>query len=191
MQNRRFKKYEEKEIKRRWAKAQKRKVKDANAYRRLQVLYLRVKGKTNAEISEIVGYSKPYVINIVAKYRSKGMDAIMEDRRTSNNRRLSFEEEVTFLEQFNDLAEAGQLVTIHTIMEKFAEKTGTPCADTTIYRMLKRHGWRKVSPRPMHPGKACDEEIEAAKKSLKKNLPHSYWKKTNETSETKLGNSKA
>ena len=40
MQNRRFKKYEEKEIKRRWAKAQKRKVKDANAYRRLQVLYL-------------------------------------------------------------------------------------------------------------------------------------------------------
>ena len=166
--NRRFEKYEVKEIERHWAKAQKRKMKDGNALRRLQILYLRVKGKTNAEISEIVGFSEQYIIKIVAKYRSKGMEAILEDKRTGNNRKLRFEEEAEFLEQFYDLAEAGQLVTIHTIMKKFEEQTGEPCADTTIYRMLKRHGWRKVSPRPAHPGKASEEEIENSKKSLKK-----------------------
>ena len=80
-------------------------------------------------------------------------------------------------------------ITIHTIMKKFEELTGEPCADTTIYRMLKRHGWRKVSPRPAHPGKASDEEIEASKKILKKSSDNSYWKKTDETNEIKAKSS--
>ena len=190
MINRKFKKYEVKEIKRRWAKARKRKIKDANALRRLQVLHLRVMEKSNAEISEIVGFSKQYIIEIVAKYRKQGMDAIMEDKRTGNNRKLSFDEEVVFLDQFYDLAEAGQLVTIHTIISKFEELTGEPCADTTIYRMLKRHGWRKVSPRPAHPGKSSEEEIAASKK-LTKNSGNLCWKKIEETSETKAKSSVA
>ena len=190
MKNRRFEKYEVKEIKHRWAKAQKRKIKDANALRRLQVLHLRVMGKSNGEISEIVGFSKQYIIEIVAKYRNEGMDAILTDKRTGNNRKLSYQEEVIFLEQFYDLAEAGQLVTIHTIISKYEELTGEPCADTTIYRLLKRHGWRKISPRPAHPGKASKEDIEASKK-LTKNSKHSYWKKIEETSETKTKNTVA
>ena len=189
MRNRKFEKYEEKEIKRRWAKAQKRKIKDANALRRLQVLHLRVNGRTNAEISEIVGFSKQYIIEIVAKYRNKGMDAILEDKRTGNNRKLDFGQEAVFLEQFYELAEAGQLVTIHEIMKRFEELTGEPCADSTIYRMLKRHGWRKVNPRPAHPGTASEGEIEASKESLKKNSDSSYWKKTGETSGTRAKNS--
>jgi hypothetical protein len=52
---------------------------------------------------------------------------------------------------------------------------------------LKRHGWRKVKPRPRHPGKASDEVIEASKK-LTKNSGHSYWKKIEETSEIRTKN---
>jgi len=33
-----------------------------------------------------------------------------------------------------------------------------------IYKLLKRHGWRKIKPRPEHPQKASEEEIEASKK---------------------------
>ena len=190
MKNRKFEKCEEKEIKRRWAKAQKRKIKDANALRRLQVLHLRVMGKSNGEISEIVGFSKQYIIQIVSKYRREGMDSIMEDKRTGNNRKLSFNEESEFLEQFYDLAEAGQLVTIEKIIIKFEELTGEPCADTTIYRMLKRHGWRKVNPRPAHPGKSSEEVIAASKK-LTKNSENSCWKKIGGTGETKAKNSVA
>ena len=90
MNRQKLEKHQVKEIKRRWAKAQKRKIKDANAFRRLQVLYLRIKGKTNKEISEIVGYSPQYITEIVAKYRKEGMDAILSDKRTGNNRKLSF-----------------------------------------------------------------------------------------------------
>ena len=184
MKNRKFEKYEVKEIKRRWAKAKKRKIKDVNALRRLQVLHLRIMGKANAEISEIVGFSKQYIVEIVAKYRNEGIDAILEDKRTGNNRKLNFVEETAFLDQFYDLAEAGQIVTIQIIIKGFEELTGEPCADTTIYRMLKRHGWRKVSPRPVHPGKASEEEIASSKK-LTKNSKSSCWKKIEETNVTK------
>jgi len=31
------------------------------------------------------------------------------------------------------------------------ERVGKSVAPSTIYRMLERHGWRKVVPRPRHP----------------------------------------
>jgi hypothetical protein len=95
---------------------------------------------------------------------------------------MTIDEEKAFLEQFIDLADAGQLVTIHTIMEKYVQATGKACSDTTIYRLLKRHGWRKVTPRPEHPGKASDEEIETSKKLTKRTV--SYWKNLPEADET-------
>ena len=52
---------------------------------------------------------------------------------------------------------------------------------------LKRHGWRKVKPRPRRPGKASDEEIASSKK-LTKNSERSYWKKIEETIATSARN---
>jgi hypothetical protein len=31
------------------------------------------------------------------------------------------------------------------------KKVGSAVAPSTVYRMLDRHGWRKVIPRPRHP----------------------------------------
>jgi len=46
---------------------------------------------------------------------------------------------------------------------------------TSIYRLLDRHGWRKLVPRPRHP-KATPEEQAACKKTLrrrfKRDFPH-------------------
>lgn len=167
----------------------KRKIKDVKAYNRLLALHMRAIGKRNKEISEIVGLSVQYITELVAKYVKYGMDAILGDKRTGNNRNMTVDEEIIFLEQFIDLADAGQLVTIHTIMEKYAETTGKPCADTTIYRLLKRHGWRKVTPRPEHPGKASDEEIESSKKLTLRT--GGYWQKFTEVGETGTNITKA
>jgi hypothetical protein len=115
------------------------------------------------------------------------MDAILIDKRTSNNRRMSFDEELMFLEQFVDIAEAGQIITISEILRKFEEVTGKESNTETIYKLLKRHGWRKVKPRPRHPEGASEEEIASSKK-LTKNTEHSDWKKTEETHETRTSN---
>ena len=171
-----------KEIKRKFNKVKGKKI-DVKSYKRLLVLHMRGLGKSDKEISEVLGYSIHYIPELVAKYKTHGMDAIINDKRTSNNRRMNFVEETKFLEQFVELAEAGQIITVEGILRKFEEVTGKDSNTSTIYKLLKRHGWRKVKPRPRHPGKASDEEIESSKK-LTKNTERSCWKKIEETSET-------
>jgi transposase len=177
-----------KEIKRKTAKIKGKKV-DVKGYRRLLAIHMRGLGKSRIEIREVLGFSEQYVTTLVAKYKQKGMESILEDKRTSNNRRMSFEEEQKFLEQFVELAEAGQVITVEGILRKFEEETGKESNTSTVYGLLKRHGWRKEKPRPRHPGKATDEEIASSKK-LTKNTERSYWKKIEEINETSTSNIK-
>jgi len=184
-----FNKMQWKEIERTVAKLSKRnKNVDVKGYRRLLALHMRGLGKTNNEVHEVLGFSPYHVTVLVAKYKREGMDAIIIDKRTSNNRRMSFDEEVLFLEQFVETAEAGLLITVESILQKFEEVTGKPSNTSTIYELLKRHGWRKVKPRPRHPGTATDEEIDSSKK-LTKNSSNSYWKKIEETNVISSSNS--
>jgi transposase len=154
-----FEKYQKHEIRKAL-----RKCKDTKALRRLQVLDMRSRGKSNQEITEAIGFSEQYVTVLVTKYFGYGLEAIQSDKRTSNNRRLSHEAEERFLEQFRELAEEGPLITIEGILLAFEKETGKPSGASTIYDLLKRHGWCKVKPRPRHPGSASEEEINSSKK---------------------------
>jgi transposase len=154
----------------------KKKMKDIKAYRRLTALRMYSQGSTNKAISEATEFSVQYISELVTKYLNEGIESIIGDKRTSNNRRMSIEEESMFLSQFVEISEAGQVLTIQGILEKFEEETGEPTCTSTIYALLKRHGWRKLQPRPAHPGKASKEEIESSKK-LTQNFGASYWKK--------------
>jgi len=62
------------------------------------------------------------------------------------------------------MAETGQLVTVEPILKKYEEATGKKSNTTSIYRLLKRHGWRKLRPRPKHPKAASIEEQDRQKK---------------------------
>jgi len=152
----------------------KKKKRDIKAYRRLQALRLYSQGTANKEIAEALEYSEYYITELVSKYISEGIEAIVEDKRTSNNRRISYEKEAEFLEGFRESAEAGELITIKEILKKYEEVTGVSSCTSTIYALLKRHGWRKLKPRPENPGKASEEEIAASKK-LTKNTKGYYW----------------
>lgn len=52
------------------------------------------------------------------------------------------------------------------IQHAFEEKVGREVDDSTIYRLLHRHGWRKLMPRPRHP--KADPQIQ---EQFKKNFP--------------------
>jgi transposase len=79
---------------------------------------------------------------------------------------MTFAQEAEFLKQFEEMAENGQLVTVGPILEKYEEATGKKSNTTSIYRLLKRHGWRKLKPRRKHP-KAASTEEQSRKKKLK------------------------
>ena len=78
---------------------------------------------------------------------------------------MSIEEEKEFLSTYTKQAEAGQIIDLNELKAAYIEKVGHSIGGSQIYRMLERHGWRKVMPRSKHPQKASNEAIEASIKS--------------------------
>jgi len=171
-----FTKEQKYEIRIKFCKA--KKLKNITSYKHIQILNMRRLGKTNVEISEAVGYHAQYITDIVGIYIEKGMDGVIGNHYKGNNRRMSYEEETAFLEQFREEAESGLLISVGKILTKYEEVTGKESNTSTIYKLLKRHGWRKVKPRPKHPDGSSKEEQEAAKKKLTEAGSKSYWTNT-------------
>jgi transposase len=77
---------------------------------------------------------------------------------------MSVEEEARLLDRFEKKAEQGQMLDTRAIAEAYEKAVGHPISSSQIYRVLRRHGWRKVMPRSKHPKKASDEVIATSKK---------------------------
>ena len=77
---------------------------------------------------------------------------------------LSLEAERALLARFDKESAAGHLSTDRAIKTALEKHVGHRVAKTTAYRLLKRHQWRKVVPRPHHP-EGTVEKQEAFKKT--------------------------
>ena len=132
--------------------------------KRLRAVELRGTGKTNKEIATILETSSDMVSRWIATYAKDGLEPLLPKKRIGNHRNMSFAEEAAFLEQYKKQAEKGQMIEISEIKAAYEAAVGHTIGGSQIYRVLNRHGWRKVMPRSKHPNKASDEEIEASKK---------------------------
>lgn len=64
---------------------------------------------------------------------------------------MSRAEEVAFLASFIECASQGQIVVVAEIRAAFEQLVGRRTAPSTIYYLLKRHGWRKLVPDRVRP----------------------------------------
>lgn len=80
---------------------------------------------------------------------------------------LTIEQEKEFISSFIAAAQNGSMVNIKKIHMEYEEVFGIKVAESTVYRLMKRHGWRKIMPRPYHPNKDKEKSI-AFKGNLKK-----------------------
>ena len=76
--------------------------------------------------------------------------------------------EEAFLEEYRQRGEEGHLLDIKEMEKAYEEKVGHRIGSGQIYRVLQRHGWRKVMPRSRYPKEAPEEVIETSKKLNKK-----------------------
>jgi len=142
-----------------------RQTKNADLRRKLEVLQLRMEGYKNTEIAKITKYSKSRVSALVCIYANQGITYFKQENRVGGNRRnMRYDEEESFLSEYKKLAEQGQIIEVSAIKAAYEEKVGHRIGKSQIYRVLARHGWRKVMPRSKHPNKASDEEIASSKK---------------------------
>jgi transposase len=135
-------------------------------YRRVLCVWLRaVLGMSAAEMATALGWSIGTVHNLHSQYLHEGTSALVGCGRGGRRRQLlTVAEEEELLTEFVTRAEQGDLTEGSAIRVALEQQVGQTVAKSTIYRLLERHGWRKLVPRPFHPDASLSAQ-EAFKKS--------------------------
>ncbi|MFL5665642.1 MAG: winged helix-turn-helix domain-containing protein [Ktedonobacteraceae bacterium] len=120
------------------------------------------------EIARHCGVSKAMVHQVVSTYNRLGVEAVETPGKGGRRHEyLTLQEEHQFLAPFFERAQSGEIATTAEIQQAFEARVGHEVDDSTMYRLLNRHGWRKLMPRPRHP-KASKEAQEQFKKTLRR-----------------------
>jgi transposase len=80
---------------------------------------------------------------------------------------MTIEEELEFLRDWEARAVEGGVLSVPPIHAALVEKLGRSITISTTYRLLARHGWRKVQPDTKHPKSDQTIQEEYKKNSLK------------------------
>jgi len=117
-------------------------------------------------IAKQAGVSVAMVHKVISQYNQIGVAALETPGKGGRyNSYLTREQEKKFLAKFFEQAAKGQIPTVTQIKIAYEQLVGHPVHKTTIYRLLERHQWRKIVPRPCHV-KANPQEQEAFKKTF-------------------------
>lgn len=133
------------------------------------VLLPALTGITWRETAALLGVGRATVPRLQARFRQQTTSSKISLRNWGGRRRalLSPEEEARFLAPWAEQAKEGRMLVVSSLRAAFAQRVGQPVAATVVYRMLERHGWRKVAPDTRHP-KADPKAQEEWKKNSRK-----------------------
>lgn len=140
-------------------------VKSVREWRRLEVVWLREKLRlSGAEVAVALNYRLQTVHYIWHQWRREA-EGLFERPGPGGRKHayLTSEEEVSFLSPFLQQGADGGLLTVASIQEAYEKLVGKPVSPSTIYRLLHRHGWRKVMPRKRHPNSDPEQQEQAKK----------------------------
>jgi len=120
------------------------------------------------QIADLLGTSRRTV------FRDRGSICNQGDtpKKSWGGRRhcsMTIEEEREFLAQWEAKATVGGVLTVPPIHAALVEHLGHDTQMSTTYRLLARHGWRKVQPDTKHP-----KSDPALQDEFKKNFPKQW-----------------
>ena len=139
------------------------------------IIYLAlIRPRKAEEIARDMGVSVTTVRRVISRYNRLGLAAIETPGKGGRRHAyMSLDQERTFLHPFFARAARGEIATGEDIQRAFEAQVKHEVHITSIYRLLDRHGWRKLVPRPRHP-KADPEEQAAFKKTLRRRFKR-HW----------------
>jgi len=122
------------------------------------------------EIARDTGVSLTTVRRVISTYNRLGLAALETPGKGGRRHEyMSMEQERRFLQPFFAQAERGEIATAEQIQQAFEAEVKHEVHITSIYRLLARHGWRKLVPRPRHR----QQPMPGNKTLFKKKLPAS------------------
>lgn len=120
------------------------------------------------QVGLMLGVCEATVWRLRHDLRRKRLGKYQQDARGGRQRQnMSLEEEKTFLEQWQQRAKSGELVVACEMREALAKKLGRGVCESYVYRVLGRHGWRKLAPDTRHPKADAPRQEEWKKNSRK------------------------
>ena len=123
--------------------------------------------RTAEQIAKHCGVAPATVHQLISAYNRRGVAAVETPGKGGRRHQyLTLEQEQDFLALFFDQARAGTIATAAQVKQAFEARVGHEVDESTIRRLLDRHGWRKLVPRPVHP-KADPAEQATFKKTSK------------------------
>lgn len=122
-------------------------------FQRIQCVLMRaVLGCTASEIAQVLGWATVTVHITHSRWAKEGESLFdLKGKGGRHYQNLTEAEESEVLAPFLGQATAGNVLKVAEIQTAYEARVGKAVPNSTIYRMLKRHGWRKVTPRPRHP----------------------------------------
>jgi transposase len=135
-------------------------------YQRVLCVWLRAAlAMPAAEIATALGWHTGSVHNLHSRYLQEGASTLLGGDHGGRRRALlSLKEEQALLRTFTAIAEQGGVAEASRIRVALEQQVGHAVPKSTLYRLLARHGWRKLVPRPTHPDTSPAAQ-EAFKKS--------------------------
>lgn len=138
----------------------------------LSILLPAIMGATIHQTAAVLCISTSTVTRLQAEIRNQGLHK--KDKGSWGGRRrqtMTMGEEKEFLEPWIEQAKVGGVLTVPPVHQALEERVEHPVSPSTMYRMLARHGWRKVQPDTYHP--KADPQ---AQEDFKKNSATGCWK---------------
>jgi transposase len=128
-------------------------------------------GATLEQTAAVLGVGRATVPRLQARLREQCAEPAAKRPSWGGRRResLSLEEERSFLAPWAEDCKAGGVLVVSPIRAALAQKLGRPVAASVVYRLLARHGWRKVAPDTRHP--KSDPTVQ---EDWKKNCPKQW-----------------
>jgi len=147
-----------------------RKAETKDEFQRIQCIWLRASLNLDSrQVAVAIAWHPNSVRKLQAQYLRQG-EAVLQLSKSGGRYRqnMTLEKEEAFLAPFLKKAQTGGVIVATEIKVAYEDKVGHKVPKSTIYRMLARHGWRKITPRRRHPKKDVSLEDE-----FKKNFPKS------------------
>lgn len=117
------------------------------------VLLPAVLGASLEQTAMLLGVGRASVLRLQGRLREFCANPNAERLSWGGRRRASLtpEEERDFLARWQDESNAGEVLVASPLRAALVQRLGHPVAASVVYRMLARHGWRKVAPDTRHP----------------------------------------
>lgn len=152
------------------AKEQIASAKTTEALRAAQALLLPLEfGLSLQQTATAIGLSKRWTTKLRTRFQriETGIEQPAKTKKElRNHARMTLDEETQFLAPFIEKARNAGIIIVPPLQAELERRLGRSVASSTVYRLLQRHGWRKLAPDKQHP-----KADVAAQEEFKKNSP--------------------